>query len=150
MAFLIDTNILLRSADSSHPMYTDAVRATNILLEQEEDVCIIPQNLIEFWNVYTRPSERNGLGHTPSEAAMEVNRLKEIFSLLPDTPRIYSEWERLVATYGVRGVNVHDARLVAATIVHGLADILTFNTRDFTRYDEVRAVHPSEMRSPPE
>ncbi|MBC6422044.1 MAG: type II toxin-antitoxin system VapC family toxin [Hormoscilla sp. SP5CHS1] len=131
MPFLIDTNILLRSADPNHPMYADAVNATNILLKRDEEVCIIPQNLIEFWNVYTRPADKNGLGHTPEEAAVEVNR------------------ERLVLTYGVRGVNVHDARLVAAMQVHGLTHILTFNNRDFARYAEVTAVHPTDMRSPP-
>lgn len=148
MSFLVDTNILLRSAEPNHPMHGDAVNATNILLEGVEEVCIIPQNLIEFWNVYTRPSERNGLGHTPAEAEEEVNRLKGLFRLLDDTPTIYSEWERLVVTYGVRGVNVHDARLVAAMLVHELTHILTFNSRDFARYAEVTAVHPTEMRSP--
>ena len=149
MSFLIDTNILLRTADRNHPMYADALNATNILLEGEGEVCIIAQILIEFWNVYTRPVDSNGLGHTPSEAAAEVNRLKSIFSLLPDTLAIYSEWERLVLTYQVRGAKVHDARLVAAMRSHGLTHVLTFNTRDFARYAEVTAVHPVDMRSPP-
>lgn len=147
MSFLIDTNILLRSADANHSMYADAVTATNILLAQGGDVCIIPQNLIEFWNVYTRPVDKNGLGHTPTEAAAEVNRLKGLFLLLPDRLAIYSEWERLVLTYGVRGVNVHDARLVAAMLIHGLTHILTFNIRDFARYGEVTAMHPMDVRS---
>lgn len=76
---------------------------------------------------------------------MEVNRLKGLFLLLSDTPTIYAEWERLVMTYGVSGVNVHDARLVAAMLIHELTHILTFNTRDFTRYTEITAVHPTEV-----
>ena len=145
MSFLIDTNVLLRSADPDHPMHSDAVNATNILLQQNEEVCIFPQNLIEFWNVYTRPADRNGLGRTSAEAEVEVNRLKGLFWLLPDTPTIYSEWERLVVTYDVKGVNVHDARLVAGMRVHGLTHILTFNTRDFARYSEITAVHPTAI-----
>jgi predicted nucleic acid-binding protein len=148
MSFLVDTNILLRTADPNHPMYADAVNATNILLEGEGEVCIIPQILIEFWNVYTRPAANNGLGHTPDEAAAEVNRLKSIFLLLPDTEAIHSEWERLVLTYQVRGAKVHDGRLVAAMLARGLTHILTFNNRDFARYAEVTAVHPQELRSP--
>ena len=147
MSFLVDTNLLLRSAEPSHPMYPEAINAIGILRERGERLHIIPQNFIEFWNVYTRPVERNGLGHTSAEAAAEVNRLKGIFLLLPDTSTIYSEWERLVVTYGVMGVNVHDARLVAAMLVHGLRHILTFNTRDFTRYTEIAAVHPTEVSS---
>ncbi len=145
MPFLVDTNVLLRSVDTNHSMNVDAVNATHSLLNQDEEICIVPQNLIEFWNVYTRPVERNGLGHTTAEAEMEVNRLKGLFLFLPDAPTIYLEWERLVINYGVKGVNVHDAKLVAAMLVHGLTRILTFNISDFTRYMEIRAVHPTEV-----
>ena len=145
MSFLVDTNLLLRSAEPSHPMYPDAINAIGVLRIQGELLHIVPQNLIEFWNVYTRPLERNGLGHTAAEAAVEVNRIKGLFLLLSDTPTIYAEWERLVMTYGVRGVNVHDARLVAAMLIHGLTHILTFNTSDFTRYTEITTVHPTEV-----
>jgi len=149
MSFLIDTNILLRSVDRNHSMYADAINATTTLRDREHQLCIIPQILIEFWNVYTRPAGSNGLGHTSEEAAAEVNRLKGLFILLPDTQAIYSEWERLVLTYQVRGAKVHDARLAAAMQAHRLTHILTFNTRDFTRYAEVTAIHPAELRSPP-
>jgi len=142
VAFLVDTNLLLRSVEPYHPMYGDASNAIATLLSQGEQLCIVPQNLIEFWNVYTRPVERNGLGHNAAEAAAEINRLKAFFPLLLDTEAIYQEWEKLVVDHAVQGVNVHDARLVAAMLVHGLTHILTFNTGDFTRYSEIITVHP--------
>jgi predicted nucleic acid-binding protein len=126
-------------------MYGDAVNAIATLQGRGEQLHIVPQNLIEFWNVYTRPLERNGLGHTAAEAEAEVNRLKAFFSLLPDTSEIYQEWERLVVVYAVRGVNVHDAKLVAAMLVHGLTHVLTFNISDFARYSEITAVHPTTV-----
>jgi predicted nucleic acid-binding protein len=126
-------------------MYGDAVNAIATLRGRGEQLHIVPQNLIEFWNVYTRPLERNGLGHTAAEAEAEVNRLKAFFSLLPDTSEIYQEWERLVVVYAVRGVNVHDAKLVAAMLVHGLTHVLTFNISDFARYSEITAVHPTTV-----
>lgn len=145
MTFLVDTNVLLRSVEPGHPMYPDAVTATNTLLECSEKLHITPQNLIEFWNVYTSPLERNGLGRTPMEAAAEVNRLKMLFVLLPDSPAIYPEWERLVIAHAVRGVNVHDAKLAAAMLTQGLTHILTFNTSDFAHYPGITAVHPSAI-----
>jgi predicted nucleic acid-binding protein len=126
-------------------MYGDALNAIATLRVRGEQLHIVPQNLIEFWNVYTRPLERNGLGHTAAEAEAEVNRLKAFFSLLPDTAAIYQEWERLVVVYAVRGVNVHDAKLVAAMLVHGLTRVLTFNISDFARYSEITAVHPTTV-----
>lgn len=142
MPFLVDTNVLLRSVDPGHPMNSDAVNAVIALRDRGEQLYIVPQNLIEFWNVCTRPIQRNGLGRTAIEAEAEINHLKQFFPLLLDNEAIYPEWERLVITYRVIGVNVHDARLVAAMLVHGLTHILTFNIADFARYSEITAVNP--------
>lgn len=147
MTFLVDTNVLLRSAQPDHVMYGDAVGATDTLLGRGERLYVVPQNLIEFWNVCTRPLDRNGLGRTLTEAEAELTRLKSLFPLLLDVPAIYPEWERLVTTYLVKGVQVHDAKLVAAMRIHGLTHILTFNVADFTRYQEITAVHPSDCCS---
>jgi predicted nucleic acid-binding protein len=126
-------------------MNLDSVNAINTLRSQGEQLHIVPQNLMEFWNVYTRPIERNGLGRTATEAQAEINRLKTLFSLVLDTSEIYQEWERLVVIHAVMGVNVHDAKLVAAMLVHGLTHILTFNISDFARYSEITAVHPTAI-----
>jgi len=56
----------------------------------------------------------------------------------------------LVIAHAVMGVNVHDARLVAAMLVHGLTHILTFNTADFRRFSQITVVHPSESAPEPE
>jgi predicted nucleic acid-binding protein len=37
-------------------------------------------------------------------------------------------------------VKVYDARLVAIMKVYGVDSILTFNSADFARYDQIRAV----------
>lgn len=145
MTFLVDTNLLLRSVEPDHPMYLDASNAIATLLGQDEKLHIVPQNLIEFWNVYTRPAQKNGLGHTADEAEVEINRLKAFFPLLLDTEAIYQEWERLVVAHAVIGVNVHDARLVAAMVVHELTHILTFNISDFARYSKISVVHPTAI-----
>ncbi|BAU07165.1 MULTISPECIES: type II toxin-antitoxin system VapC family toxin [Fischerella] len=88
----------------------------------------------EFWNVATRPAAKNGLGLTPTYANRLLQIIERLFPLLPDTPAIYSEWRRLVVTYSVSGVQVHDARLVASMKANGVTHILTFNTRDFASY----------------
>lgn len=58
---------------------------------------------------------------------------------------VYLEWKRLVALYNVSGKNVHDARLVAAMKVHGLTHVLTFNTDDFKRFEDISAITPNEF-----
>src|SRR5216110_2145053 len=59
---------------------------------------------------------------------------EEKLRLLPDSLAVHEEWRKLLVTYGVSGVQVHDARLAAAMRVHGVKRILTFNDRDFARY----------------
>lgn len=146
MAYLVDTNLLLRSVEPHHPMYGDTVNAISILRGTGIELFITSQNLIEFWRSATRPIDRNGLGLTVLEASAELQRLETLFPVLSDVPEIYPEWRRIVLNYRVMGVNVHDARLVAIMRVHGLTHILTFNTGDFTRYyGEITPVHPATV-----
>jgi predicted nucleic acid-binding protein len=62
--------------------------------------------------------------------------------LLPDNIATHEEWRKLLVAYSVSGVQVHDARLVAAMKVHSVKRILTFNDKDFARYNDIEAVHP--------
>jgi predicted nucleic acid-binding protein len=68
--------------------------------------------------------------------------------LLSQTSTIYTEWEKLVNNYQVKGVNVHDTHLVAAMLVHNLTHIVTFNVNDFRRYQEITAVNPQDIIKP--
>jgi predicted nucleic acid-binding protein len=144
MNYLVDTNVLLRGVQKSHPMHSGAVRATALLLNHEK-VSVIPQNLIEFWAVATRPKISNGLGFSVYETAQRIAVIKSAFRLLPDTPDIFKEWERLVAQHQVLGKQVYDARLVAAMRVHNLTHLLTFNTADFKRFTAITAVSPENI-----
>lgn len=94
MRYVADTNILLRTAEPSHPMHPETVAATRRLLQSGDQLCVFPQNLIEFWALATRPASVNSLGMTTAEAEAELARIKNLFRLLPDTPEIYFVWER--------------------------------------------------------
>jgi predicted nucleic acid-binding protein len=108
-------------------------------------LCLTAQNLIEFWAVATRPVDANGLGMSIEWAAAQVARMKRLFRILPDSPEDYSEWERLVVLHRVSGKKVHDARLAAAMRVRGITHLLTFNVKDFARYNDIQAVSPEAM-----
>jgi predicted nucleic acid-binding protein len=145
MRVLVDTNILLRSAQPHHPLCYQATQAVSKLLRQEDSVFFCPQNIAEFWNVATRPADRNGLGFSHDEVLREVASIEESLTLLPDVPAIYAAWKRLVHAYQVQGVKVYDARLVAVMSVYSVESILSFNSADFQRYGLVTAVHPASL-----
>lgn len=73
--------------------------------------------------------------------------IENTFILLPYENSIFAQWRRLVVQYHVSGVQVHDAHLVAAMLAHEITHILTFNTRDFTRYapDGIVPVDPAAL-----
>ncbi len=145
MILLLDTNTLTRSAQPVHPMHTAAVDAISVLGTAGDELCVVPQNLIEFWAVATRPLSANGLEMTTAQAQVELVRIKSFFRYLPDTSQVYDEWERLVTTHSVSGKNSYDARIAAAMIVHGITHLLTFNGPDFKRYSEITVISPSEV-----
>jgi predicted nucleic acid-binding protein len=142
---LVDTNILIRASQPHHDLYAIANRAVQRLPQLGWDLVITPQNLIELWAVGTRLVEHNGLGLSVSWAAAELERVKSMFMLLPDTPAIYPAWERLVARFQVCGKSAHDARLVAAMQAHGITAILTFDRTGFSRYPGIEIFHPADV-----
>jgi predicted nucleic acid-binding protein len=142
---LIDTNILLRSAQPSHPLCLQATQAVSKLLREKASVFFCSQNIAEFWNVATRPTAVNGLGFSQAEVLQEIGAIESIFTLLPDVPAIYPTWKRLIQDHRVQGVKVYDARLVAIMSVYAIESILTFNAADFRRYSNINILQPAAM-----
>lgn len=145
MSFAVDTNILLRSIEDGHVAQPIAQNGLFGLRDRGEILSIFPQNLVEFWAVATRPIANNGLGWSVDRATQELANLKNLFVVVADTEAILAEWERLVVLHRVIGKQSHDARLVAAMLVHGVTNLLTFNADDFKRYDEITVVNPQDV-----
>jgi predicted nucleic acid-binding protein len=74
-----------------------------------------------------------------------VEKIEGLLTLLPDTPAVYAEWKRIVVEYGVSGVKVHDARLIATMKTHGVSRLLTFDVDDFGRYTGIEVMHPKTV-----
>lgn len=146
MSVLVDTNVLLRRTQRLHETHTVALRCIAHLLAQGVPVYFTLQNIAEFWNVATRPVANNGLGLSPAQVLVEVEKIEGLLSFLPDAPALYQEWKRLVVQHSVLGAKVHDARLVAAMNVHGIRRLLTFDASDFARYS-IEVVQPASLLS---
>jgi hypothetical protein len=48
MSVLVDTNILTRAAQPGHRMHNSAVGAVDNLRSRGDELCVVPQKLIEF------------------------------------------------------------------------------------------------------
>ena len=140
---LLDTNILLRYACSVDPAFATVDTAITTLHARGEVLCVVPQNIYEFWAVATRPTAANGLGLTIPECHVQVARIKRLFHLLADLPMLLAEWKSLVVAHSCSGRSSVDARLVAAMRTHGMSRILTLNGTDFARFPGIAVLDPA-------
>ncbi len=142
MNIALDSNLLLRWVQHAHPQQSVTKSAMKNLELGGHDLCLLPQNLHEFWVVATRPPNVNGLGKSGPETTSLIKQFRSAYQLFGDIPSILPEWLNLVSTYNVLGKQAHDARIAAAMAVHGITHILTFNGTDFARYPAVTALDP--------
>lgn len=144
--YLVDTNILLRFLLRNDPAYSTIRQAVRILKSRHEDLVITSQNVIEFWNVCTRPTTaRGGLGLSIEDTEMRAQLLERHFRVLPNNAHTYLLWRTLVFAHTVSGVQVHDAHIVAAMLASSVANILTTNVSDFRRYPGINVVAPENI-----
>jgi len=149
MAFFFDTSVLIRLTNTGDTDHLVAVGAALELHRRGKSVYVTGQNFVEFWNVATRPLGVNGLGLSVAETDSRLAVFEASFTLLEETPAVYPTWRSLVRDLGVVGKQVHDARLVAVCHVHGITDIVTFNTGHFARlasfWPGIRVIDPANI-----
>lgn len=121
--YLLDSNILIRWIQPRDPGYITVQSALDILVRQSAVLCYTSQNLTEFWNACTRPPDRNEYGLSPQETDRRARIFEAKLRLLPDNLLVHEEWRKLLVTHSICGVQVHDARLAAALLVHGVTRI---------------------------
>ena len=144
---LVDTNLLCRLAHHGHDDSHVARNAMRDLRQRGEQLAILPQNLYEFWSTATRPkgappSGSNGLGMSTPLVDKWLDFFQHRFTVLPDSERILPLWRDLVRAHRIVGHRCHDVRIVAAMQAHGVADLLTFNVRDFKQFSFLNILDP--------
>lgn len=130
-AYLLDTNVVLRLIDRQDPQHGLCRAAVDALFTRQEEVCLAPQVLVEFWVVATRPVVSNGFGWSPAETDHHVSQLSGLFQLRPERPELFDRWKSLARQAEVRGKRTHDARIAAFMSLHGIDAVLTLNPNDF-------------------
>jgi predicted nucleic acid-binding protein len=141
----VDTNILLRLVQPDSSEYETIRKCIDLLWADGAGLFYTSQNLAEFWNVCTRPADRNGFGFSVAETDERAARIEAKFSFAADSEATHREWRRIVVAASISGIQVHDARMVAAMHVHGIANLLTLNVKDFRRFSDTSVLSPGEI-----
>jgi len=133
---MVDTNVLIYSTVSSSPWHQEARGWLAALLDEGIELCIIPQIVREYLVILTR-GDIFEEQFTPEEALDELEAILPTFILLDENEETVSHLRNLVRRYQVRGKSVHDANIVASMLTHDITRLVTYNTRDFRRYQEI-------------
>ncbi|MFV0444135.1 MAG: type II toxin-antitoxin system VapC family toxin [Planctomycetaceae bacterium] len=145
MKILLDTNVVLRIGQVTHPQHSLVMMAIEQLDVANHEACIVPQVLYEYWVVATRPVDVNGFGMDAQTADSSLEQFTRDVTLLRDVRGVFDRWRSLVTAHQILGKTAHDARLVAAMLRHGMSHLLTFNFKDFTRYPGITALDPAAV-----
>lgn len=138
----LDTNILVYAhrADSVfHPTARGCLRAC---AEGAEPWAIFTSCAHEFLAVVTNP--RIWKTPTPMSAALDelsAWRRSPSLIILSEEAGYWPVLERLLLASKVTGARVHDARIAALAIFHGVDELLTAD-RDFSRFASLRTRNP--------
>lgn len=144
-SILVDSNVLIRLRDESDVRHDECRQVLAPELARHHGLSLCAQSIIEYWVVVTRPTEQNGLGLSPEEAAGDLQVLRGFLAMLPEPPDVADRWFEIVSAHNVRGKPSHDARLVAVMRAHHVRKLLTLNPSDFARFSDVECVAPADL-----
>lgn len=134
---LLDTNILLRSKQTTSLHHKEVTEKLIELTIAGEDLAVCPQVLYEFYVVATRPPDSNGFGLSPKATGIEIENIIETYIMLNDNETIFQNWKQLVENYNVSGKTAHDAKIVALMQSHSITKLYTINKKDFKRFEQL-------------
>jgi predicted nucleic acid-binding protein len=141
---LIDTNVLVYAVNTAAPQHGESRAFVEAARGGDFPAVLVPQVLLEFYAVVTGNRVKHPLA--PETALTEVNILRSIFPVLEASSEALERLNEILSRHpDIRGGNVFNAWLVAQMKSLGIPVICTYNTADFTRYDDITAVTPREI-----
>lgn len=138
----VDTNILVYAHRKDSPFYDRAKECVATLSEDRAAWAIPWPCLHEFVGIVTHP--RIYAPPTPLKAAlMQVDAWMESPSLvlLSEADNYWSSLSVVLDKSQVIGPRIHDARVVALCLQHGVGELWSAD-RDFNRFTGIKVVNP--------
>jgi predicted nucleic acid-binding protein len=130
-----DTDILLAATDEGRPEHRSALAALHEWPGAGTTLYMSGQVVREYLSVATRPTERNGLGLSRTDAMSNARAFRGRLRLLEENVKVADQLLALIDTVDCTGKQVHDANIVATMLAHGVRTLVTLNASDFARFE---------------
>lgn len=139
----VDTNILVYAHRREASEHTAAAEIVRGLVEGSQSWAIPWPCVYEFFSVVTNARIWKGAASTPGQAwsQLEAWMGSPTLRLLGETHGFAPMLGRFLKLPRVRGPVVHDARVAALCVAHGVEALLT-RDRDFSLFRELRTRDP--------
>jgi predicted nucleic acid-binding protein len=137
----VDTNVLVYANITSAPLHKQAQMALQNLWNGNDELWISRQVIREYVMSVTRPQTFM----QPMPAANVIARVQffeQTFQVADDTSATTAKLLELINTIAIGGKQIHDANIVATMLVNQITHLLTHNTGDFSRYNQLITVIP--------
>jgi len=138
----VDTNLLVYAHRRDSPWFEPARQALRSLVEGTATWAIPWPCVHEFLAISTHPK----IYRPPTTLPRALEQVTALLAspslvLLSEPTDYWLVLERLLAASQVTGARVHDARVAAVCLSHGVSELWSAD-RDFTRFPELRTRNP--------
>lgn len=138
----VDTNLLVHAHQREASLHAAARETLRVLAEGTLPWGVCLHSLVEFYGVVTalrlwkKPS-------TPAQALDQISAWREspTLRLLEDSAGTLDLLGELAVAGHVRGGRIHDARIAACCLAHGVSELWTVD-RDFSRFPALKTRNP--------
>jgi toxin-antitoxin system PIN domain toxin len=139
----VDTNVLVYAHRRDSELHTEAERAVRGLAEGRAPWAIPWPCVHEFLAIVTHPR----IFRPPSDTGAALDQVAAWLEspsvvLLAEGPGYADRLRDVITASKVRGARVHDARVAALCLDHGV-DVLWSADRDFTRFAGLAVANPT-------
>jgi toxin-antitoxin system PIN domain toxin len=138
----VDTNVLVFAHRADSPFHRQAVECVQTLANARASWAIPWPCVHEFLAIVTHPRIYNP--PTPLRQALDQVEAwieSPSLALLGESDRHWDHFKRLVQAGRIAGPQVHDARIAALCLQHGVRELWSAD-RDFGRFPELRVSNP--------
>jgi len=138
----VDTNVLVHAHRADSALHARAREAVRALAEGQAPWAIPWPCAHEFLAIVTHP--RIFEPATPMPRAIAQLRAwmgSSVVQILAELPEHLDVLAELLETSKAAGARVHDARIAALCVAHGVTELWTAD-RDFSRFPRVRTKNP--------
>jgi uncharacterized protein len=139
----LDTNVLVYAHRREVAEHAQARELVRKLAEGTEPWAIPWPCVYEFFSVVTNPRIWKDAASTPKQgwAQLAAWLAAPSLRLLTENDALYDVLSELAQRPRVRGPVIHDARIAALCLVHGV-EALVSRDRDFALFPELRIANP--------